>query len=459
MADVPTGLCCGIDVGTTNLKVVLVDGGGRIRWSRAVPTPRIADEFGPVTDAPSLLAAVEGLVVEGWTSVGEGIPLRAIAVAGVGEDGMVVAPDGTLAETAIPWFDGRAADEAEELAVSDAASPVTGIRVDAARTAAKWLWLARRRPAPAGHWIALTDWPAVAWTSRRFISETLATRTAAYDVGRRAWHAPMLAAAMAPPLPEVIAAGHVIGPVTAGGLTAAGAADRSTRVVAGGHDHPIAAAWIRRFVPNAIVDSMGTAELVYAETDRRSTDGYDPLLAWSVPVGGGPGFAALGVQAFAERLEPFRRTSHGDIVAEVLASGRSTADPTPSGDRAIACGIGPAELSGLPRGRVVDLCVAAIEATALRLRDMILATGADGPVYLTGGFSRSEVLAGLKADVLGRTVFRPEVEETTAVGAALIAWSAVPDFDPARLDPPVTKTIEPDPRRARLYGAIPSAGR
>ena len=44
-------LFCGIDIGSTNLKVGLTDGAGRLRHAEIVPTPRTNNEVS-LFDAP-----------------------------------------------------------------------------------------------------------------------------------------------------------------------------------------------------------------------------------------------------------------------------------------------------------------------------------------------------------------------------------------------------------------------
>lgn len=262
-------LSCGVDLGSTNVKVALVDEGGRTVWTRSVSTPRRRDGDGVATDLLGLVDLVETMVIAGWREHGGSQPLHAIAAAGVGEDGIGVRADLAPTDLALPWFDNRAAREAAELQGGSGFAARAGLAIDPSRTAAKWLWLSRHRPAAlagAAWWIALTDYPAVAWTGRPFMSETLAARTACYDVYARRWIEPLLAAAGVPTLPPVVPAGHVVGGVAKGPLLASGAASASTAVVAGGHDHLIAAAAIRRLHPDAFVDSLGTANLAYGET-------------------------------------------------------------------------------------------------------------------------------------------------------------------------------------------------
>ena len=221
------------------------------------------------TDAETLLGSVEALMVAAFEGAKLSNPLVAVAVAGVGEDGVPVNEAGVALDTAIPWFDRRASALAEAMAArapwQDAPLPVA---LDYSRTAAKWAWARAHRPAPlaaAKNWVALTDYPAVRWSGQHFMSESLAARTACWHVGHRAWMKPLLDDCGAPPLPEVVRGGTVLGKLHSPRLEAAGVVDGHTSVVAGGHDHPVAAVAIRQGHPTAIIDSMGTAELIYAE--------------------------------------------------------------------------------------------------------------------------------------------------------------------------------------------------
>jgi len=81
-------IVCGLDIGSTNVKVVLADEAGRTLWVKSVPTPHVNDGLGTTTDATVLMDLLEDLVIEGWREAGGGKPLAAISSAGVGEDGV-----------------------------------------------------------------------------------------------------------------------------------------------------------------------------------------------------------------------------------------------------------------------------------------------------------------------------------------------------------------------------------
>ena len=83
--------------------------------------------------------------------------------------------------------------------------------------------------------------------------------------------------------------------------------------------------------------------------------------------------------------------------------------------------------------RYVDkghLARAVLEATAFQSKEVVDAVDADGDVPLTdlkvdGGMVHNELLMQFQADILGVSVIRPKVAETTALGAAYAAGLAV----------------------------------
>ena len=434
-------LVCGVDIGTTNLKVSVVDEKGVSRWARAVPTPRVAPSPRSDINATVLVSAIEALIVEGWTAVGKGKPLSAIATTGVGEDGILV--DRALKPLcfAIPWHDRCAIREAAEIRESAAATTRAGIEMEHTRTGAKWLW--RRRYSPAlfadkSMWIALTDYPSVIWTARPFISETLASRTGCYDVGRRAWIDALLDVCGAPELPEILRAGEIVGTMRAGPLTFSGAVSGSTLVVAGGHDHPVAAAMIQRFDPKARVDSIGTANVVYGETSTFALNRFDRYLAFMVPVQARDGAACLGVFEFSAAVQGLK--DRGIDIRAFLALPKLPGEP-----KFFAA---PEDLPARADARSV-LEMAGV--TARRMFHHMRRAGVEStPVYATGGWSRSRSLLQLRASIFGVPLNVLSEQEPAVIGAALLAAEGlgeVVDFTTGV----TTQTIEPDPHWTEFY--------
>ncbi|KGQ23075.2 glycerol kinase GlpK [Thermus filiformis] len=84
-------------------------------------------------------------------------------------------------------------------------------------------------------------------------------------------------------------------------------------------------------------------------------------------------------------------------------------------------------LIGLTRGTGrAHLARAALEGVAFQVRDVFLAMGEEAGLPLKelradGGMAANDFFLALQADLLGTPVLRPEVTETTALGAALMA--------------------------------------
>ncbi len=427
-------IACGLDIGSTNIKVVLAGEDGRSLWVRSVATPRSHDGIGVASDAVALVSLLEDMIIEAWRAAGCGQPLAAIAAAGIGEDGVCADERLQPLGLVIPWFDKRAMREVE---LFGRAFDLT--RADFYTTAAKWMWMREHRAAEIGaakQWVALTDYAASLWCGEPFMSETLAARTGCYDVFARCWSAEALAFCQAPLLPRVLKAGAVAGTMRRGRLTESGAAAALTLIVAGGHDHPIASSAIQRLDAEARIDSLGTANAIYGETRAASPDLGGSDLEASVPARGGPGISLIGVTEFAATLAS--RFGDEARVRRYLDLPRLPGAPaSPSADD--------------EAGRLRHL----LEEMAFRARRYLAAMEragvAPGPLHATGGWARSRALMELRASVFGSPVTVVDEPELVGLGAALLALEAATGraqpFEPAK----GLHVIEPDPELVRAY--------
>lgn len=397
-------IVCGLDIGSTNLKVVLAGEDGRTLWVRSVPTPHVNDGLGTTTDATALMLLLEDLVIEGWRAVGGGRPLAAISSSGVGEDGVCANADLSSRGLVIAWNDKRAMAE-----VARFRERYSFTRIDFHSTAAKWMWMRQHRTDEIGgakHWIALADYPCAVWCGKPFMSETLAARTGCYDLVNRCWSAEALDFAEAPPLPQLLKTGEIAGTAGPGRLREAGVLSSSSLLVAGGHDHPIASSAILRLNGAARIDSLGTANAIYGET-RAENPRIDASLETTIPAMCGPGLAVVGVTEFTVTLEKhFRR----EAVRELLALPRLLGTPDPQGDD---------EASRIRR---------VLEQMALRGRDFLRcfdrAGVPRGALYATGGWARSTALMELRASAFREPITVIDEPELVSLGAALLALEA-----------------------------------
>lgn len=427
-------LTCGIDIGSTNVKVVLADD-GRSLWVKSIATPRRHDGIGIATDAAQMVALLEDLIILGWREVGGGKPLAAIASAGIGEDGICADENLQSLGHVIPWFDKRALPEVAEFSESFALT-----RNDFHTTAGKWMWMRKHRANEIGNaklWITLTDYASSLWCGEPFMCETLAARTGCYEINARRWNEAALTFARAPALPRLLKAGDVAGTVRRGRLVEAGAASSATLIVAGGHDHPIASAAIQRMDRTARIDSLGTANAIYGETGMPDPPLAGTGLEATVPALGGEGIALIGVTEFSlTLLESFGGEK---AVRKLLDVPRLPGEPLPKGDG------DEARLRAL------------LEQMALRARayfEVMDRIGVPrGPVHATGGWAKSTALVELRASVFREPVTVVDEPELAAFSAALLALEAAGETVPPDALRSV-HVVDPLGRWSEAYAAV-----
>ena len=71
-----------------------------------------------------------------------------------------------------------------------------------------------------------------------------------------------------------------------------------------------------------------------------------------------------------------------------------------------------------------------------------------GPIYVAGGWARSDTLLQLRADVIGRTLRRIEEPQLSALGSAHLAARGSGTILPTSL---AVRAFEPDPELKSFY--------
>ncbi|NQX36416.1 FGGY family carbohydrate kinase [Herbiconiux sp. VKM Ac-2851] len=436
MSTLRTPVSCGVDIGSTNAKVVALDRDGTVVARAVRRTPR--DPEGLWIDGDALFAAVEEMVLE---VCGLRFEVHAVCCAGVGEDGVLVDADRRPLTRALAWFDPRRGGIFRELAPLLDGEAGFDTEADPVRTLVGWSW-ARRQPGSgaASAWVALSDLPGVRWSGHPFISDTLASRTGAWRSLDRAWAMDRvdLTLGSGELLPAVVATGDTVGAFDSPGLRSAGVLATDAVVVAGGHDHPIGGWGVDQLVPGAVLDSMGTAEVVVAQAPG-------PVAVRPEAVDVAPGIRSHGTTLL--RVEELSRNvewaAQDPAVAHQLrALLEGGVAPLPLLEEGLfepgrRGGGRPSYALGAPQDPLARAS-AVLGALACAGRDAVdavregLAGGRE--VRLAGGWVRSPGWVEIKTAVNGyRTavILEPEV---TAVGAALLAARA--------------RGWQPDPARA-----------
>jgi len=258
----------GIDVGSTNVKVVLVGldaRGGAVTElaTAAARTPRSPE---------ALVRTVAELVRE---VLADRPAPRAVGIASMAETGALIAPDGGSLTELLRWDGRHGEDDAARVAADLGRAELfrtTGVRVSGKVPLVTWSRLRRTAPEmwhPTTRWAGAADVVCLALTGRLVTDHTLAGRTMGYrlpPVGQplpESFDGELLGAVGLTPaqLPAVARPGEVAGTVLRGRFADAGLAV-GTPVVVAGHDHAVGTWAAGVDGPGDRADSIGTAEAV-----------------------------------------------------------------------------------------------------------------------------------------------------------------------------------------------------
>ena len=386
---------------------------------------------------------------------------------------------------AIVWQDRRTAAICDRLRGSEArVSELTGLRLDPYFTGTKLTWLAESDPA----WQGVVAGETAVGTVDSYVLARLtggavhatepsnASRTLLYDLTTGTW-SPELCDLLNVPLsclPEIRPTSGLFGrtdPASFLGL------DLPVTGMAG--DQQAALFGQACFAPGESKCTYGTGSFVLVNTGStlvRSDAGLLTTVAWDLGEGlvyalEGAVFVTgaavqwlrdgLGVLASAAESETLARSvpDTGDVYFVPALTGLGAPDWDPAARGAIV---------GITRGTTAaHLARATLEAIAYEVRDVVdtLETPLT-ELSVDGGASANDLLCELQADQLGVPVRRPQVLETTALGAAFLAglgagvWSSTDELrDTWRLD----RRFEPAPgarddgRHARWRSAVERA--
>ncbi|MDP9343229.1 MAG: glycerol kinase GlpK [Actinomycetota bacterium] len=480
----------GIDAGTTGVTALVVDESGAVKGRGYREFPQSFPRPGWVEHDPD----------DWWRAMGEGI-VEALSHAGVESHtlaavGLTNQRETTVAwdpETlrpvhpAIVWQDRRTADLCDRLREEgweDRIRERTGLVIDPYFSGTKLAWLLEHVP---GLRVAAESGRAVFGTVDSYIlarltgggvhatDATNASRTMLYDIRKLRWDGEILERLGIPEamLPEVRPSSGRFGVTAPDRFFGAGV---PVSGIAG--DQQAALFGQACFTPGSTKNTYGTGSFVLMNTGDRAPASESGLL--TTIAYGGDGFVeyalegsifvtgaavqwlrdGLGLIASSEEIGPLAASvpDTGDVyfVPALVGLGAPHWDPYARGT-----------IVGVTRGTTrAHLARAAVEAMAYQTRDVVEAMRRDAGLPLTelkadGGASVMDLLMQFQADLLGVPVRRPEIRETTALGATYLAglgegvWSSREEVaDHWRLDREFVPSGDAEERYARWRLAV-----
>ena len=464
-----------LDVGTTGVTALVVSAGGAVLRRGYQEFPQHFPRPGWVEHEPEEIwqavlaasrAALSGPPAEGVTCVGV-TNQRETAV--LWDRATLAAP-----RRAIVWQDRRSTsvcDRLKQAGHEPRVAELTGLRLDPYFTATKLAWLTEHDQRA---WKGVTENRTAVGTvdayvvarltgGRRHVTDASnASRTLLFDLRTGRWSEELCALFGVPmaALPEVVPSYGEVGrtdPATFLGL------DVPVAGIAG--DQQAALFGQGCYEPGRSKCTYGTGSFVLVNTGANPcpSDRLLTTVAWMKPDGSlvyaleGAVFVTgaavqwlrdgLQVIGSAEEIEALARTvpdSDGVVFVPALTGlGAPHWDPDARGT-----------ILGITRGTTrAHLARATLDAIAFQVRDVVDAMTAEAgrsvpSLQVDGGASANDLLCQLQADQLGVPVQRPEVLETTALGAAFLAglgtgmWSCPEELvDSWQLE----RTFEPEP--------------
>ena len=443
-----------LDQGTSGSTVLVVDVDGSVRARGYAELPQHYPEPGWVEHDPD----------EIWTSI-ERAARAALAVAGI--TGAEVAALGITNQRettlvwdrasgrpihhAIVWQCRRTAALCDQLKADGLEATVrerTGLVLDAYFSGTKIRWLldhvpgARERAEDGALAFGTVDsWLVWKLTGGRVHATdvTNASRTLCLDLDTVDWDDTMLKALGVPRalLPRLVPSSGVVGETADLGWLPAGIPIAG---IAG--DQHAALFGQACYTRGAAKNTYGTGCFLLVNTGAvavRSRAGLLTTIAWQI--GGSTTYALEGSVFIAGAAIQWLRDGLGLIARASDSEALATSVPDTGGAYFVPAFVGlgapywdmyaRGTMVGLTRGTTKAHVVrAALEAIAYQSRDVLEAMAADADVPIDalrvdGGATSNDFLCQFQADIMGVTVLRPAVIETTALGAAYLAGLGV----------------------------------
>ena len=453
----------GVDLGSTSLKCVIYDLAGNVVASGARPTER----YNPYPEHPEwtvwqpeqIWGGTAAAVKEAVAQLDNPQHIKAVAVTGMGMDGVPVDEQGNWLYPFISWHDPRTEAQLhwwEERIGAEKSFCIGGNTLWRFSTALRLLWMMEHKPgilARTDKWLLIEDFLNFMLCGRLATDYSMASCTLLFDQSRRDWSEEILTQAGIERrlLCEAYPSGTLLGEVTDRAAAATGLAV-GTPVVLGGHDYLCGALPVGAFRPGVVLDVTGTWEIVLAAIPA-------PILTPDVQKLGvtvethvaRDTYAVWGGAVAADMLEWYRKEYGFEAQQQAQQGGgvdwdylMAKASAAPAGARGVmflphmsaaGCPVVDARSLGAFVGlsnfvQSGDMLRAIIEGLDYQVLDILTAlrTGLNiNPERLVavGGATRNQFWMQNKADVTGLPIDVPEVEEATPLGAAILAGIGV----------------------------------
>ena len=453
----------GIDVGSTSMKALVYELGGNVISSGCRPTESIANDpnhpnwqvFLPEHIWDGISAAIRDAV----SQIGPKNHIIAAAVTGLGADAVPLDERGTPVYPFINWECNRTTPQFErwlENVGVERTFQITGWQPFIWSTALRFQWLMENEPElsrKVHKWLIVEDFVNFKLTGKYSTDYTDASPTLLFDQRTLSWSDELLrnAGVEKDLLPTPQPSGSFIGEVTPAAAEKTGL-EVGTPIFQGGHDYLVGALAAGAITPGKFLDVTGTWELVITPT---STPQWTPelrQLGLTVEAHSAPGMYCIwagGTAAsmlewykdqFGFEAQRLAKAGQGDVWSNLMDEARNSPPGAngvfflPHFNGAASPLLDPRSLGAFlglnDTTKKEDMIRAVFEGLDFAFLDMLkaleLGAGLKADVITAiGGGTRNEFWMQNKADISGCPVSTLEIEEATALGAAMLAGVGV----------------------------------
>jgi len=459
----------GIDIGTQSLKAVVCDdalkvaGEASVSYEPSFPRPGWAEQD-PAIWEHALGPAVAGALGDARIALDD---VQALGIAGQLDGCIAVGRDGAALGPALIWMDRRAVAEVADLDPEPVLERA-GVVLDATHMAAKIRWLQRHGPQGAHRYHQPVSYLVARLTNEHRMDHGLASTTMLYNLARRTYDEKLLASfdISGERLPQIAEASELAGHLSEAGAAMTGLLEGLPVAVGTGDDfaNPLGAGLA---TPGRVACALGTAEVVGALSEKAVID-REALVETHAYSGGlyfveNPGWLSGGALTWFAKAHRLADAAELDTLASQVPPGANGLAFLPALSGAMAPEwIAEARGSyyGLTPGHDTGhMARAVLEGCAFAMRDVIerlIALGVPvSALLLVGGGAKSALWAQIRADTTGLPAEIPSKQDTSPIGAAMLAAVAVgawPDLAAAAAQVgEIERVVEPDSRAKNAY--------
>jgi len=483
----------GIDLGSTSIKAVAYDLAGNIVAMHSVPAEiKHLDSDHPAWAFwhPDIVWNSTITVIKSvLDQAGNPADIQGIAVTGLGMDGVPLDKNGQWLYPFISWQCTRTEPQSRAFSQKFGAEKIfniTGKQVLHIDTLYRLVWMQENHPEileKTDKWLLIEDFINFMLCGRQATDYTMASCTSLFDQKSLNWsdelfdHAGLDKALF----PEALPSGTVLGGVTASTAKKTGLKP-GTPVILGGHDYICAGLAVGAFVPDVIMDVTGTWEIIVRTLPRlilqkeifKAGINVEAHVAKEAYLLAGYSPSALMLEWFRDNYGFEEKEIENRTGKQDWESLMEKAAQAPCGSNGVfflphLAGAGTPDIDSRSLGAFIGLstttdkgCMlrAIIEGLDYQFKDILFSferalAGNIQKIIAVGGAVRNQLWMQNKADVTGKVIEVPALEEATTLGAALLAGIGLglykDEQDAFRQTYKESRIYEPDPGRQKEY--------